>query len=83
MRQRGLRAIQPKNYLPNTNDGRADRPSANLLARQALPIRPNGGFISPWSLIWVLAPGYRLGLGTHMRSKLVVRAPQARSQARC
>ncbi|MEN3944268.1 IS3 family transposase, partial [Prosthecobacter sp. SYSU 5D2] len=41
MRQRGLRAIQPKNYLPKTSDGRADRPSANLLAQKPLPTKPN------------------------------------------
>lgn len=43
MHLRGLRAIQPKNYPPKTSDGRADRPSANLLARQPLrscPTRP-------------------------------------------
>ncbi len=40
MRQRGLRAIQAKNYLPNTNDDRADRLFANLLAQQALQGRP-------------------------------------------
>ena len=40
MCQRGLRAIQPKNYLPKTSDGRANRPCANLLAQQLLPDRP-------------------------------------------
>ncbi len=41
MRQRGLRALQPKNYLPKTSDGRADRPSANLLAQEPVPTRPD------------------------------------------
>ena len=40
MRQRGLRAIQPKTYVPKTSDGRADKPSANLLLGQPLPARP-------------------------------------------
>ena len=31
MRQRGLRAIQPKTCVPKTSDGRADKPSPNLL----------------------------------------------------
>jgi transposase InsO family protein len=37
MAQRGLHAIQPKNYVPKTSDGRADKPSPNLLAGQPLP----------------------------------------------
>lgn len=41
MRERGLRAIQPKNYIPRTSDGRADKPSANLLQGQPLPDRPD------------------------------------------
>lgn len=41
MRQRGLRAIQPKNYVPRTSDGRADKPSGNLLAGQPLPDLPD------------------------------------------
>lgn len=31
MKERGLHAIQPKNYIPRTSDCRADRPSQNLL----------------------------------------------------
>ena len=41
MRQRGLRAIQPKTYVPKTSDGRADKPSPNLLLDQPLPAKPN------------------------------------------
>ena len=41
MAQRGLRALQPKNYLPKTSDGRADRPSTNLLVDQPLLTKPN------------------------------------------
>jgi transposase InsO family protein len=41
MRQRGLRAIQPKTYVPKTSDGRADKPSPNLLLGQPLPARPD------------------------------------------
>jgi putative transposase len=40
MRARGLRALQPKNFLPKTSDGRADKPSANLLLHQPLPEEP-------------------------------------------
>lgn len=41
MKERGLHAIQPKNFVPKTSDGRADKPSPNLLAGQALPDGPN------------------------------------------
>jgi transposase InsO family protein len=41
MKERGLRAIQPKTYVPRTSDGRADRPSENLLAGQPLPDKPD------------------------------------------
>ncbi len=41
MASRGLRAIQPKNYVPKTSDGRADKPSPNLLAGRPLPAVPN------------------------------------------
>jgi putative transposase len=41
MLERGLKAIQPKTYLPRTSDGRADKPSPNLLLAQPLPELPN------------------------------------------
>lgn len=41
MAQRALRALQPKNFVPKTSDGRADKPSPNLLAGQPLPQAPN------------------------------------------
>ena len=41
MAQRGLRALQPKNYVPKTSDGRADKPSPNLLSGQPLPAAPD------------------------------------------
>ena len=37
MEERGLRAIQPKTYVPKTSDGRADKPSPNLLLENPLP----------------------------------------------
>lgn len=37
MKERGLHAIQPKNFVPKTSDGRADKPSPNLLTNQPLP----------------------------------------------
>jgi transposase InsO family protein len=41
MEQRGLRAIQPKNFTPKTSDGKATKPAPNLLAGEPLPERPN------------------------------------------
>ena len=41
MMERGLRAIQPRTYVPRTSDGRADKPSANLLIDQPLPDKPD------------------------------------------
>ena len=41
MRERGLKALQPRSIVPKTSDGRADRPSLNLLLDQPLPDTPN------------------------------------------
>ena len=41
MKERGLRAIQPKTFAPTTSDGRADSPSENLVASQPFPESPN------------------------------------------
>lgn len=41
MFERGLKAIQPKTYVPRTSDGRADKPSPNLLLDVPLPEKPN------------------------------------------
>jgi putative transposase len=41
MAQRGLRAIQPKTYVPKTSDGRADKPSPNLISGAPLPSTPD------------------------------------------
>ena len=41
MVERGLVAIQPRTFVPRTSDGRADKPSPNLLLDQPLPSRPN------------------------------------------
>jgi putative transposase len=41
MARRGLKALQPKTYVPKTSDGRADKPSPNLLLGNALPTQPD------------------------------------------
>ncbi|MDZ4287203.1 MAG: IS3 family transposase [Prosthecobacter sp.] len=96
MQQRGLRAIQPKNYLPKTSDGRADRPCPNLLAQEPRPTRPDQAWAgditfiptaSSWLYLAVVIDlcSRRIvgwSLATHMRSELVVQALQQALQAR-
>jgi putative transposase len=41
MAQRGLRALQPRNFVPRTSDGRADHPSPNHLLRVGVPSKPD------------------------------------------
>lgn len=96
MKQRGLLAIQPKNYLPKTSDGRADRPSANLLAQEPPPVRINQAWAgditfiptaSHWLYLAVVIDlcSRRIvgwSLAAHMRSELVVHALQQALQTR-
>ncbi len=88
MAQRALRAIQPKNFIPKTSDGRADKPSPNLLCSQPLPKTPNRAWAGditfiPTSAGWLyLAVVIDLcsrrivgwSLADHMRSDLVLDA---------
>jgi transposase InsO family protein len=88
LKARGLKAIQPKNYLPKTSDGRADRPCANLLAQQPVPQKPGQTWVAditfiPAAASWLyLAVVMDLGsrrivgwsLAAHMRAELVVHA---------
>jgi transposase InsO family protein len=96
LKERGLKAIQPKNYLPRTSDGRADRPCANLLAQEPLPQKPDqvwAGDITfiPTASSWLyLAVVIDLGsrrivgwsLAAHMRAELVVHALEQALQSR-
>lgn len=88
MTQRALRAIQPKNFIPKTSDGRADKPSPNLLSDKPLPAVPNHAWAGditfiPTSSGWLyLAVVIDLcsrrivgwSLAGHMRSDLVLDA---------
>ncbi len=96
MAQRALRALQPKNFLPKTSDGRADKPSANLLCGQPLPTAPNQAWAGditfiPTSTGWLyLAVVIDLcsrrivgwSLDDHMRSDLVLDALHQALQTR-
>ena len=88
MALRGLHALQPKNYVPKTSDGRADKPSPNLLTGRPLPEAPNRAWAGDITFIptrtgWLyLAVVIDLcsrrivgwSLGDHLRSDLVVAA---------
>ena len=90
MQERGLIAIQPKTYVPQTSDGRADLPSPNLLLDQPLPSQPNEVWAGDITFIpcgekWLyLAVVIDLcsrrivgwALADHLRSDLVVHAMQ-------
>jgi putative transposase len=96
MAQRGLRALQPKSYVPKTSDGRADKPSPNLLHQKPLPTAPDqvwAGDITyiPTAQGWLylavvidLCSRRILGwsLDTHLRSELVVAALRQALQTR-
>ena len=88
MAQRGLRAIQPKNYVPKTSDGRADKPSPNLVADKPLPDAPNQVWAGDITFIPVESGWLYLAvvidlcsrrivgwsLGDHLRTDLVLSA---------
>jgi transposase InsO family protein len=88
MAQRSLRAIQPKTFVPKTSDGRADKPSPNLISASPLPDFPDlawAGDITfiPTSAGWLylaviidLCSRRVVGwsLANHMRSNLVLNA---------
>jgi transposase InsO family protein len=96
MAQRGLHAIQPKTFLPKTSDGRADKPSPNLLSGLPLPAVPNrvwAGDITfiPTSAGWLYLAvvidrcSRRIvgwSLADHLRSDLVLAALHQALQTR-
>jgi transposase InsO family protein len=97
MAQRALRALQPRNFVPKTSDGRADQPSPNLLRDRPLPVVPDQvwtGDITfiPTSAGWLyLAIVLDLGsrrivgwsLANHLRGDLVLAALHQALQTRC
>jgi len=88
MKTRGLRAIQPKNFIPKTSDGKATKPAPNLLADEPLPEQINrvwAGDITfiPTAGSWIylaviidLCSRKIVGwsLADHMRKELVIDA---------
>jgi transposase InsO family protein len=96
MAQRGLRALQPKNFLPKTSDGRADKPSPNLLMERPPPEMPDQAWAAditfiPTSEGWLylavvidLCSRRIIGwsLANHMKATLVLAALQQALQTR-
>ncbi len=96
MAQRSLRALQPKNFVPKTSDGRADKPSPNLLTGQPSPAVPDHAWAGDITFIptrkgWLyLAVVIDLcsrrivgwSLKDHMRSDLVLDALHQALQTR-
>jgi putative transposase len=88
MKESGLRAIQPKSFIPKTSDGKAAKPSPNLLTNRPLPSLPSQVWTAdithvPTSKGWLylavvmdLCSRKILGwkLANHMRSQLVIEA---------
>jgi len=72
MAQRGLRALQPKTFLPKTSDGRADKPSPNLLSGQPLPAAPNRAWAGDITFIPTSAGWLYLALVIDLCSRRIV-----------
>jgi putative transposase len=96
MAQRGLRALQPKNFVPKTSDGRADKPSPNLLADLPPLTAPDQAWASDitfiptstgWLYLAVIVDLYSRriigwSLADHLRSDLVLAALRQALQTR-
>jgi putative transposase len=96
MAQRALHALQPKTFVPKTSDGRADKPSPNLLSGKPLPEVPDRAWAGditfiPTSAGWLyLAVVIDLcsrrivgwSLADHLRSDLVLAALHQALQTR-
>lgn len=72
MKQRGLHAIQPKNYIPRTSDGRADKPSKNLLLERKHPCQPDEVWLGDITFIPTSAGWRYLAVVLDLYSRRVV-----------
>ena len=88
MAERGLKAKEPKSYVPRSSDGRADKPSANLLLDQPclsaqivsgqetshISRQARASSISPWSSTCAPTEPSDGAWPTNMRAELTVGA---------
>jgi putative transposase len=96
MKENALIALQPKSYKPQTSDGRADAPSANLVKDELPPDKINKIWVGDITYVacgekWIylavvmdLCSRRILGwaLGDHLRSSLVEEAMEKALRAR-
>lgn len=72
MAERGLKAIQPKTYVPRTSDGRADKPSPNLLEGKEPPDRPDRVWVGDITFVPTAAGWLYLAVVIDLCSRRVV-----------
>ena len=72
MAQRVLHAIQPKTFVPKTSDGRADKPSPNLISGLPLPDAPDRVWVGDITFIPTSAGWLYLALVIDLCSRRVV-----------
>lgn len=72
MAERGLKAIQPKTYVPRTSDGRADKPSPNLLEGKEPPDRPDCVWVGDITFVPTAAGWLYLAVVIDLCSRRVV-----------
>ena len=72
MAQRALHALQPKNFVPKTSDGRSDKPSPNLLSDQPLPVVPDRAWAGDITFIPTAAGWLYLAVVIDLCSRRIV-----------
>ena len=72
MAQRALHAIQPKTFVPKTSDGRADKPSPNLISGMPLPDAPDRAWAGDITFIPTSAGWLYLAVVIDLCSRRVV-----------
>ena len=72
MAERGLKAIQPKTYVPRTSDGRADKPSPNLLEGKELPDRPDRVWVGDITFVPTTVGWHYLAVVIDLYSRRVI-----------
>ena len=96
MAERGLRAIQPRTFVPRTSDGRADKPADNLVKDAPKVEKKDQIWVgditfiptsSGWSYLAIVMDLYSRrivgwSLTTHLRASLVVDAFQQAAHTR-
>lgn len=96
MRERGLKAIQPKRTVPVTSDGKASRPAPNLLENKEFPTEEDAVWagdityiptVSGWTYLAVVIDLFSRrvigwSLADNMRSELVIAALNQALQTR-